>query len=382
MAVGLLLLATGAYGVDLTQVEIAPRPDQSLEIQLVFSGPVSAPRAFDTLTPARIALDFDGVGQRLSRRSLPIGIGAVHSLVAVETSERARVVINLTEPARYEVTTEGERVRVWIETKQTQGATLVAREAAPAAPVSGPAPAVSLLPAAVPALPSVREIDFRQAQDGEGLVEIRLPSIDTKVAMREREDGILVQIMDTSLPRRLFRRLDVTEFGTPVVAIESKPSGRNVEVEIQTASALDYRAYQTDEVLTIELRALTPVEQARRVQAPASPEGERLSLSFQRIEIRALLQVLADFTDLNLVASDAVDERGSLMLRLKNVPWEQALDIILEAKDLAKCQEGNLVIVGPPDELPDCQERAASARASPLQSGPRHKRDSEVALTR
>jgi type IV pilus assembly protein PilQ len=209
-----------------------------------------------------------------------------------------------------------------------------------------------------------------------------LPSIDTKVAMREREDRILVQIMDTSLPRRLFRRLDVTEFGTPVVAIESKPSGRNVEVEIQTTSALDYRAYQTDEVLTVELRALTAAEQARRATATASPEGERLSLSFQRIEIRALLQVLADFTDLNLVASDAVDERGSLMLRLKNVPWAQALDIILEAKDLAKCQEGDLVIVGPRDELPDCQERTASPRASPRESGPRHKRDSEVALTR
>lgn len=207
--------------------------------------------------------------------------------------------------------------------------------------------------------PNVRDIDFRGGPQGEGRALIRLPTAETRVTMREQGSRILVDIVEASLPQRLFRRLDVTDFGTPVTAIESRPKGRNVEVEIQTTGEFEYMAYQTDELLTIELRPLTALEKEQRLRDKVIYDGERLSLNFQDIEVRAVLQLLADFTDLNLIASDAVG--GNITLRLKNVPWDQALDIILRTKNLAKRQEGNVIMVGPFDEIVGHEERTLSA---------------------
>ncbi|HYN77713.1 MAG TPA: type IV pilus secretin PilQ family protein, partial [Lamprocystis sp. (in: g-proteobacteria)] len=196
---------------------------------------------------------------------------------------------------------------------------------------------------------AVRDIDFRRGDSGEGRVIIKLPSARTRVAVREQASHVFVDIYDSTLPQRLFRRLDVTDFATPVVAVEAKPSGRNVVIDIQTGTDFDYLAYQTDDLFTLEFRALTPAEKDQIQKQKVVYSGDRLSLNFQDIEVRAVLQLLADFTGLNLVASDRV--AGNITLRLKNVPWDQALDIILKSKGLAMRQTGNVIMVAPSQDL-------------------------------
>lgn len=353
-----------ATAAELTDVRFMAMPDRGVEIQLQFSAPVAAPQAFDTVSPARIALDFQGVTNGLERRSVPIGLGPVHSLVAVEASDRARVVINLNDSVPYSVTPEGDRVRIAIESSVSAAAPPVAAPPAPTTTRRESAPSsartVSTRPAPSAASgPNLRDVDFRRGPQGEGRVLIRLPSDSTRVTMREQASRVLVEVVDTALPQRLFRRLDVTDFGTPVAAIEARPSGRNVEIDIQTNGDFDYMAYQSDDLLTVELRPLTPSEKERLAREKVVYDGERLSLNFQDIEVRAVLQLLADFTDLNLVASDSV--QGNITLRLKNVPWDQALDIILRTKNLTKRQDGNVILVGPFDEIVGHEERALSA---------------------
>jgi type IV pilus assembly protein PilQ len=361
-----LILAGSALAVDLQNVEFAALPGNRVEIQLQFSGPVSAPESFATESPSRIALDFPGVASKLDRKAIPIGVGAVHSLVAVEASDRTRVVVNLNDSVPYEVSANGNRVAVRINTQEDAATAPPVQPSAAAAPAQAgdapfqagaPPPAVPRRAAATQsrtrhgggAGPAVRDIDFRRGTSGEGRVSIKLPSAETRVAVREQAGHVFVDLYDTTLPQRLFRRLDVTDFATPVTAVESKPAGRNVELDIQTGSDYDYLAYQTDDLFTLEFRSLTPAEKEQMEKQKVVYSGDRLSLNFQSIEVRAVLQLLADFTGLNLVASDTVG--GSITLRLKNVPWDQALDIILKTKGLAMRQTGNVIMVAPSQEL-------------------------------
>ncbi len=356
-----LLLAAFAAPVmatDLKTVEFAALPGDRVEIQLTLSGPVATPQAFATEAPARIALDLPGVVSRLERKSVPIGVGAVHSLVAVEASDRTRVVLNLNDPVPYDISTAGNRVIIRIG---GQGAAPSASPSPVMAQSAQQPPATQAEPTRAAwsppprssrsggAGPAVSDIDFRRGTEGEGRVMIRLPSDTTRVAVREQASRVFIDLYDTSLPQRLFRRLDVTDFGTPVTAVESRPNGRNVEVEIQTEGDFDYMAYQTDALFTLDFRPLTPAEKEENARKKVVYDGERLSLNFQDIEVRAVLQVLADFTDLNLVASDTV--QGNITLRLKNVPWDQALDIILKTRGLAMRQTGNVILVAPAQEL-------------------------------
>jgi type IV pilus assembly protein PilQ len=354
----LMALAMPTLATDLQDVQFAALPGNQVQIQLNLSGQVAQPQTFATESPARIAMDLPGVNSRLASKSVPIGLGPVHSLVAVEASDRTRVVLNLTDPVPYEVSTSGNQITIKVA---TQG------RVAPPAPVSSPAESQAVRTAATvqspaPAWsqpprsrqgdgagPSVRDIDFRRGATGEGRVVIRLPSADTRVAVREQASRVYVDLYQTALPQRLYRRLDVVDFATPVTLVESRPNGANVEIEVQTQGDFDYMAYQTDELFTLDFRALTAAEKEEIARQKVVYDGERLSLNFQDIEVRAVLQVLADFTDLNLVASDSVG--GNITLRLKNVPWDQALDIILKTKGLAMRQNGNVLMVAPAQEL-------------------------------
>lgn len=361
---GLLLLlgslASVARAVDLQDVQYSALPGSQVQIQLTLSAPVDKPDTFATESPARIALDLPGVTSKLERKSIPIGIGAVHSLVAVEASDRTRVVLNLTDPAPYEVSASGNRIVIKVAEPGVGTAAAAPPPAQPRAPAAttgaravGAPPPMWTRPArsvrAAPVGPAVRDIDFRRGTAGEGRVIIRLPSADTRVAVREEATRVYIDLYETSLPQRLFRRLDVVDFATPVTAVESRPNGPNVQVEVQTGGDFDYMAYQTDELFTLDFRRLSPAEKEEMARKKVVYEGDRLSLNFQDIEVRAVLQVLADFTDLNLVASDSV--QGSITLRLKNVPWDQALDIILKSKGLAMRQTGNVIMVAPAQEI-------------------------------
>ncbi|AUB81311.1 type IV pilus secretin PilQ [Candidatus Thiodictyon syntrophicum] len=361
----LLACAVGAAptrAVDLQNVEFAALPGNRVEIQLSFSGPVAAPTSFATESPARIALDFEGATSKLDRKAIPINVGAVHSLIAVEASNRTRVVVNLNDSVPYEVAANGNKVTLKISTQDAPASVAPPpRPVEQPAPMAGPAagqgagarPASASGPAAPPrsagAGGAVRDIDFRRGTGGEGRVVIKLPSAKTRVAVREQAGHVFVDLYDSSLPPRLFRRLDVTDFATPVTAVESKASGRNVVLDIQTGAEYDYLAYQTDDLFTLEFRALTPAEKEQNEKKKVVFKGDRLSLNFQDIEVRAVLQLLADFTGLNLIASDNV--RGNITLRLKNVPWDQALDIILKSKGLAMRQTDNVIMVAPSQEL-------------------------------
>mgnify|MGYP000754045259 CR=1 FL=1 len=330
-----------AGGAVLQDVEFASLPGNQVEIDLVFSGSVPTPQDFATENPARIAIDFPGANSGLDRGSIPIGLGVAHSIVAVEASDRTRVVINLNDSVPYELETRGNRVTVSLNPDRPAPVPTQARRVAATAgarPVQRQAQRGS-----------VKDIDFRRGAGGEGRVLITLPSADTQVSVRQEGQDVIVDIPNTDLPQRLFRRLDVVDFATPVTAVESRGISGDVRVDVKTADQFEYLAYQTDNLFTLEFRALTPAEREQREREKIVYDGDRLSLNFQDIEVRAVLQLLADFTGLNLVASDTV--RGNITLRLKNVPWDQALDIILKTKGLSMRQTGNVIMVAPTQEI-------------------------------
>jgi type IV pilus assembly protein PilQ len=350
--------------VSLQNVEFAALPGNQVQVDLVLSGAVKPPEAFSTESPSRIALDFPGVTSGLDKKTVPVGVGVVHSVVAVEGGDRTRVVINLSESVPYEISTRGNRVTVAVNAQAAQAPAAPEPQAAAPAPqepqARPPAPAQAqphrTASAAGPARRApassgapLRDIDFRRGNTGEGRVIIKLPSATTRVAVREQGQHVLVDLFDTALPQRLFRRLDVADFGTPVSSVESRPKGRDVEVDVQASQDFDYLAYQTDDIFTLEFRALTKAEKEEQKKKDVVYSGDRLSLNFQDIEVRAVLQLLADFTGLNLVASDTVG--GNITLRLKNVPWDQALDIILKTKGLTMRQVGNVVMIAPTPEV-------------------------------
>ncbi|ESQ11476.1 MAG: hypothetical protein N838_17695 [Thiohalocapsa sp. PB-PSB1] len=341
--VGLLMLPMLTLAAVLEEVEFASLPGNQVEIDLVFSGSVPSPTDFATENPARIAIDFPGASSGLDKKQIPIGLGVAHSLAAIEASDRTRIVINLNDSVPYELTTRGNRVTIALNPERP---TPVPRQQA-----RGGDTGVSRVRAATRQAPkgAVKNIDFRRGADGEGRVVITLPSSETPISVREEGRDVVVDITNTQLPQRLFRRLDVVDFATPVVAIESRAVGSNVKIDIKTTEEYEYLAYQTDNLFTVEFRALTPAEKEQLERDKIVYSGDRLSLNFQDIEVRAVLQLLADFTALNLVASDTV--RGNITLRLKNVPWDQALDIILKTKGLSMRQTGNVIMVAPTQEI-------------------------------
>jgi type IV pilus assembly protein PilQ len=360
LGVVMALTAVAAHAAAvLENIEFASLPGNQVEIDLIFSGSVSASNDFSTDNPPRIAIDFPGVKSNLEKRPMPIGLGVAHSLAAVEASDRTRVVVNLNEAVPYDVTTVGNRVTIALNPATEAPPPPAPRAAeAPAPPESRPSRPVTVQPRSVQRSPSpvrrgprgtLKNIDFRRGADGEGRVIITLPSADTRVTVREEGRDVVVSIDNTELPQRLFRRLDVVDFATPVVAVESRAADSGVRVDVKTTDDYDYLAYQTDNLFTLEFRSLTPAEKEQLARDKVVYSGDRLSLNFQDIEVRAVLQLLADFTGLNLVASDTV--RGNITLRLKNVPWDQALDIILKTKGLDMRQTGNVIMVAPAQEI-------------------------------
>ncbi len=344
----LAVLGIGAASASTLEVaEFAALPGNQVEIDLVFSGAPPTPSDFSTDEPARIAIDFPGAANGIGRGSIPIGLGVAHSLVALEASDRTRVVINLNESVPYRLQTVGNRIRVTLSPEQS-------------VPVPQASTGFDGAPRAARRGGSVSDIDFRRGPDGEGRVIISLPSAETPVNLTEEGRDIVVAISDSGLPQRLFRRLDVVDFGTPVVAVESRAVGADVRVDIETTDQFDYIAYQTDNLFTVEFRSLTQAEKEQLEREKIVYSGDRLSLNFQDIQVRAVLQLLADFTGLNLVASDTVE--GSITLRLDSVPWDQALDIILKTKGLAMRQSGNVIMVAPAAELAEREKLELETR--------------------
>jgi len=337
----LVLLQPAARAVSLDDIEFSSMPGDRVVINLKFSEQLAdEPVNFTIDNPARIAVDLPGVTLNLQERNQSIGIGDVLGLVAVEAAGRTRVVINLVRQSGYDINMQGNSVLLTIG---SGGGAISGADQPVTTRMMSSAPAVG-------GASSIQNIDFRRGERGEGKVVITLSDSSAGINIGEQGGRIVVDFASVSLPADLDRRLDVIDFATPVKEIDTSASSGGARMVITTINdQFDHLAYQSNNVFTIEVTPLSSEEQAQLQRQQFGFTGERLSLNFQNIEIRAVLQLIADFTGLNLVASDTVT--GSVTLRLRNVPWDQALDIILKSKGLGMRQDGNVMMVGPQEEI-------------------------------
>lgn len=315
-------------------------------VRLEFDQPLTRPPAgFAVQTPPRIALDFAGVTNALSSSLVEVNQGNLRTVTVAEAGERTRVVLNLVRPSAYQTRIDGKSLLVRLEAAESVVAAGVAPQAAPA-PGAAPSSAARL-PAAGVSSQSLRDIDFRRGLEGAGRILVTLPSADTVVDIRNQGQNLALEFLGAALPEALRRRLDVTDFGTPVQAVSTVQNGDKVRMIVEARGAWEHSAYQTDNQFVLEVRPVR--SDPNRLTQGSGYSGERLSLNFQNIEVRSLLQVVADFTNFNVVTSDTVT--GSVTLRLKDVPWDQALDIILQSKGLGVRKNGNVLLVAPKEEL-------------------------------
>ncbi|MES9919951.1 MAG: type IV pilus secretin PilQ [Candidatus Thiodiazotropha sp.] len=330
----------------LKSIEFSALPGDRVQISLGLSAPVNDPVSFTTENPARISLDFAGVSNDLGYKTKVIGVGPAHSITALQAGNRTRVVINLTSLVGYNTAVQGSDVLITLDVSNKgigSGTGTVSK--APSSVMSSSAGTSVIRTDGY----SISNIDFRRGEAGEGRVMVTLTNPSTPVDVREEGGKIVVEAFKTDIDASLVQSLDVMDFATAITKIETKPVGENVRIEISPTGEYDYLAYQANEVFTVEVRSLTRQEKEALQKERLIFTGERLSLNFQDIEVRAVLQLLADFTGLNLVTSDTVG--GRITLRLKNVPWDQALDIILKSKGLTKRQIDNVIMVAPTEEV-------------------------------
>lgn len=343
------MLSPIVMAANLKTLDVASLPGDRVELKLSFDGPVTAPRGYTTEQPARIALDLPGVTSQLGARSRDLGVGNARSVVVVEATDRTRIIVNLTKLAPYSTRVQGNDLFVLVG----EGAAALQGTAIPAPTAARPAPRPAAVPAparaAVPAGRAIRNVDFQRGELGEGNVIIDLSDPTISPDIQEQGGKILLTFAKTQLPDPLRVRLDVKDFATPVQFVNSSVGATGATVTIEPSGSFDYSSYQTENRLTISVRPLTNEDVARRNVERNVYTGEKLSLNFQDIDVRSVLQLIADFTNLNLVASDTV--QGGITLRLQNVPWDQALDLVLKTKGLDKRKVGNVLLVAPADEI-------------------------------
>ena len=296
----------------------------------------SQPGSFTVANPARIAFDLPNTVNGLGRNSQNIGEGELLSMNMVQAGERTRMVLNLRRSVGYDTQIDGKNL-------------LIILAAAPAASGSGGAAVTHFVEARQLDTHTVRDIDFRRGKAGDGRIVVDLSDSSTGIDIRVQGQNLVIDFFKTSLPDKLRRRLDVTDFGTPVQSINTFNQGENVRMVIAPKGLWEHSAYQTDTQFVVEVKQVIPDPNKLTQGSKAGFTGEKLSLNFQNVEVRSVLNVIADFTDLNIITSDAVG--GSLTLRLKDVPWDQALQIILDTRGLDMRKNGNVVWIAPRDEL-------------------------------
>lgn len=303
-------------------------------IRIDLTEPLTAvPTGFSIQTPARIALDFPGVSNAMGRTAVDMNLGNLRSANVVQAGERTRVVLNLKAATAYKAEIQGKSLFITLD------------------PVVATAPSAIAPPAFAEnrnrdILP-LKDLDFRRGTDNSGRIVVDLPNNQVGVDIRQQGQTLVVEFLKTALPEGLRRKLDVSDFGTPVQSVTTFQTGDRVRMVIEPKGLWEHSAYQSDNQFVVEVRQ-QKIDANKLTQGPGYA-GEKLSLNFQNIEIRSLLQVIADFTNFNIVASDTVT--GAVTLRLKDVPWDQALDIILQARGLGMRKTGNVLLIAPKDEL-------------------------------
>ncbi len=348
----LALTTTGVIAADLQSLGYSSLPGEKAQIMLTFSEPVDKPNTFSIDDPARVVLDFADVSNMLDRKTQQINVGETNSVSIIEAGDRTRMVINLAQKVPYKVEQEGNVILVTVEGSNQQDD--FSQDMAK----------------------SISDIDFRRGEKGEARLMIHMNDESAPVDVHQERDTIVVDLSGVVLPESLRRRLDVVDFGTPVQIIDSVQSGNNAQLTLTTSGKFEHLAYQSEDMLVIEVKPLTDDLKAEERQDEFGYQGEQLSLNFQNIEVRAVLQLLADFTGMNLVTSDTV--QGNLTLRLKNVPWDQALDIILKTKGLAMRQNGNVMLIAPATEIAAREKQELAAKKQLVELEPLYSEIIEV----
>ncbi|MBT8443436.1 MAG: type IV pilus secretin PilQ, partial [Gammaproteobacteria bacterium] len=328
----------------LDDIQVRALPGNQIELRLVTSGAAPEPLAFTIDQPARIALDLRDTRLGLKSRRKDVDIGVLDTILAAEANGRTRVVLNLDAMVPYETRVEGNAVFVTLGsagTSLTASAPAVAAAAA-AAPVR-----------AVAGTRAIEAVDFRRTEAGGGRLTVTLSEVGTPVDVRQAGDQVVLNFAGTTLPDEFMKRLDVLDFATPVKTIDALRVGGGTRIIVSAKTPFEELAYQTDNVFTVEVQPVAKAEKQDTVPTLFSPdrvyEGERLTLNFQDIETRAVLQLLADVSGRNIVVSDTV--QGNVTLRLRGVPWDQALDIVLATKGLDMRENGSVIIVAPAEEI-------------------------------
>ena len=371
LAAFMALLSPLALAANLEKLDVASLPGERVELKLSFDEPVtSAPKGYTIDQPARIAIDLPGVKNQLGERSRDLGLGNARSITVVEANDRTRLIINLTDLVPYATCVDGNDLYVMVGSDSAPGYAQAAAPRPAAAPVSTAPAAAQAIPQPAPqAAPTdwratsepavsspmmasgraITSLDFRRGEQGEGNVVVDLSDPSIKVDVQEQGGRVRLTFPDTQLPDSLRVRLDVKDFATPVNFVNASSSGGNAVINIEPSGFYEHLVYQADSRLIVSFKPLTQTEVEQRRAEAFSYTGEKLSLNFQDIEVRSVLQLIADFTDLNLVASDTV--QGSITLRLQNVPWDQALDLVLKTKGLDQRKIGNVLLVAPAEEI-------------------------------
>ena len=334
------LLSPVVLAANLQGLDVASLPGDRVELKLSFDEPVTAPRGYTIEQPARIALDLPGVSNKLGSKNRELGIGNARSVTIVEAKDRTRLIFNLPSLAPYSTRVDGNDLFVVV------GDSAAAPRPAAAPVAATPAPAKKTYG---PQAKAISNIDFQRGEQGEGNVVITLSDKSVAPDIQEQGGKIRLDFAKTELPESLRVRLDVKDFATPVQFVSATGSADKASIVIEPVGFYDYLAYQTENKLTLSVKPLTQEDVERRNADRFAYTGEKLSLNFQDIDVRSVLQLIADFTDLNLVASDTV--AGNITLRLQNVPWDQALDLVLKTKGLDKRKVGNVLLVAPADEI-------------------------------
>jgi type IV pilus assembly protein PilQ len=349
-----MVFANTATAADITAVDFSALPGDKAKIQVQFSGDFPEPHSFSTDDPARIVIDFAGVKNALPQRVKQVNVGVTKSIAAVEAGDRTRMVINLLQKVPYTITRDDRQMTITIDSLN------VAKNVTPTSSASN----------------SVTDIDFRRGDDGQARLILKLANDNAIMDVKQQRGNIVVDLSNVSLPENLHRRLDVMDFATPVQFIDTESKEGGTELTLTTQGKYEHLAYQSENTLVVEVKPVDDEELKKGGRNEFGYTGEKLSLNFQNIEVRAVLQLLADFTGMNLVTSDTVT--GNLTLRLKNVPWDQALDIILKTKGLAMRQNGNVMLVAPASEIAAREKQELEAQKQLVELEPLYTEIKEI----
>ena len=326
-----------SYASDLVDIKFSSLSGDVTRMELIFDGTPPEAGGYTIEKPARISLDLPGVNSKLKTKYHKIGFGNARTATVVNAKDRARVIVSLGELVPYSIESSSDRLFVLmgkaIDTSEKPKMQMASRG-------NGENNA---------ARSTIMNVDFRRGEQDDGQVQILLSNPKANVDIQQQGKKIIVTLKDTVLPENMRRRLDVVDFSTPVKFVDANMEGTNTVIYIEPEGQYDYLAYQADGVLSVNVKPITKTEKEKLAKSEFPYTGEKLSLNFQNIEVRAVLQLIADFTGQNLVASDTVD--GGITLRLQNVPWDQALDLVLKTKGLAKRQMGNVLLVAPAEEI-------------------------------